>query len=418
MPRYFVRFPERRDRADASRMLDLDAEKYEPFYPMRTVEAERVLIADLSDEERQTAERNGCEVFEDVQFYPIQNKLAFPPVESAYCSPGLGMGVPLSTEAPAMAPWLTKTVNDVMEHIHAPNAWLKSRGADVTIGIVDTGISSAMPEFPTSKRSPFSKSYAYATPWNDPKGHGSMCACAAAATDADGGKFNGVAPDALLMSLRTTLASTDIYKLYEWVIVNKKAGNFPGPVVMSNSYGLYTCSPPAGLPSNHPYYDIVKDAVSEGIPVIFAAGNNHFDALCNHDPSSCGPNSIWAVNSADEVMSIGTVNWDNEMDSGQHANSSRGPGQWATTTTKPDCVAPTYGEIIWGSGYQKMEWWGTSGACPQVAGLVALLLSMDQSLTPTNLYDAIRASCDSLPLGANCAGAGIINCEAAVNSIP
>src|SRR5262249_29385074 len=132
------------------------------------------------------------------------------------------------------------------------------------------------------------------------------------------------------------------------------------------------------------------------------------------DPTKCSPNSIWAVNSMDEVLSVGTVNWNSRMDSGQHANSSRGPGQWATINKKPDCVAPTYGEVIWGSSYQVMEWWGTSGACPQVAGLAALLLSADSKLTPAQVGDIIRQTCRAIQLPKTCAGAGLIDCEAAV----
>ena len=28
---------------------------------------------------------------------------------------------------------------------------------------------------------------------------------------------------------------------------------------------------------------------------------------------------------------------------------------------KPDVVAPTYGEVVWGNGYRVMEWWGQAG---------------------------------------------------------
>jgi serine protease AprX len=226
-----------------------------------------------------------------------------------------------------------------------------------------------------------------------------------------------VAPDATLLSARTNLLATDIYKLYDWILARKASGEISGPIVMSNSYGLYTCSVPAGLSQDHPYRQILLDAVAAGVVVVYAAGNNHHDVLCNHDPKKCSPNSIWAVNSLDEVLSVGTVNWDNRMDAGQHANSSRGPGQWAQAHKKPDCVAPTYGEVIWGSGYQVMEWWGTSGACPQVAGLAALLLSIDPRLKPAQVGDLIRQTCQDIQLPRTCAGAGLIDCEAAVAKV-
>src|SRR5262249_47500181 len=81
------------------------------------------------------------------------------------------------------------------------------------------------------------------------------------------------------------------------------------------------------------------------------------------------------------------------------------------------CVAPTYGEVIWGSGYQVMEWWGTSGACPQVAGLAALLLSADPALKPAQVGDIIRKTCRGIQLPKTCAGAGLIDCEAALGQV-
>jgi serine protease AprX len=80
-------------------------------------------------------------------------------------------------------------------------------------------------------------------------------------------------------------------------------------------------------------------------------------------------------------------------------------------------VAPTYGEVVWGSGYQVMEWWGTSGACPQVAGLAALILGLDPTLTPAQVGDVIRATCRDIQLPKACAGAGLIDCEAAVHRV-
>jgi subtilisin family serine protease len=419
MPQYFVKFPDPHMRLAAQPMLNADPERFRPF---SSENHETVLIADLSDEHRRAAERNGAKIYEDIQFHPTPiptNPFEFRGTKWAYWETATAHPAALALLQPgAAAPWQTKTLIDVLDHIGAPKAWKKARGKGVTLGIVDTGVSSAMSEFPSAKRSRYSKSFAYAAgPWADLVGHGSMCACIATATTAAGGRYNGVAPDATLLSARTNLLATDIYKLYDWVLARKNSGDIDGPVVMSNSYGLYTCTPPAGLPQDHPYRGILLDAINAGIVVVYAAGNNHADVLCKHDPTKCSPNTIWAVNSMDEVLSVGTVNWDNKMDVGAHGNSSRGPGQWASAHKKPDCVAPTYGEVIWGSGYRVLEWWGTSGACPQVAGLSALLLSADPHHTPAAIGDIIRETCKDINLQKTCAGAGLIDCDAAIGKI-
>jgi subtilisin family serine protease len=400
-------------------MLAADPERFRPF---ESVAHDQILIADLSDDQRYAAEQNGAQIYDDVQFYPVAqmtNPFKLPGQDWEYWERAIARPSDLALLAPAAATWQSKTMKDVMSHIHAPDAWAKGvRGQGVTIGIVDTGVSSAMKEFPANRRSPQSKSFAYSDgAWVDPRGHGSMCAAAAAASSDFGGKYDGVAPGATILSARTNLLATDIYKLYDWVLSRKMSGDIAGPIVLSNSYGVYTCSAPLGLPQDHPYRQIVIDAVNAGVVVVFAAGNNHAAGLCHHDPSKCSPNSIWGVNSIDEVLSVGTVNWDNKMDSGEHANSSRGPGQWSSTHKKPDAVAPTYGEIVWGSGYQVMEWWGTSGACPQVAGLAALLLSVEPSLTPAGVGDIIRTTCRDIGLAKSCAGAGLIDCDAAVSKV-
>ncbi len=415
MPQLFVRFPSEAMRPEAMPMLAADPERYRPF---EAATHDQILIADLSDDQRQAAERNGATVYEDVQFRPVghPNPFLAPGDDWAYWERAAARPADLAVMAPAAATWQAKTMADVMAHVNAPAAWKKrARGKGVTIAVVDTGVSSVMREFPPARRSPHSKSFAYsAGPWTDPVGHGSMCAAAAAASTAAGGRYDGVAPDATLLSARSNLLATDVYKLYDWVLAKKRSGEIPGPVVMNNSYGLFRCAAPAGLPEDHPYRQIVLDAVAAGVVVVFAAGNNHAAGLCNHDPAAAGPNTIWGVNSIDEVLSVGTVDWDNRMGAGEHGNSSRGPGQWAVARPKPDCVAPTYGEVVWGSGYKALEWWGTSGACPQVAGLAALVLGLDPALTPAQVADVIRATCRDIGLPRTCAGAGLIDCGAAV----
>ena len=49
----------------------------------------------------------------------------------------------------------------------------------------------------------------------------------------------------------------------------------------------------------------------------------------------------------------------------------------------------------WGCSTREMEWWGTSGACAQVAGLAALLLSVDPSLLTTDARAVIAGGVNS-----------------------
>lgn len=327
---------------------------------------------------------------------------------------------PLSqTRAQVFLPAHSLSMRDVMAHNKAQDAWAVSRGAGVHIAIVDTGICGSMAEFPAANRSPYSWAPDSSTnPWEDIEGHGSMTAAAAAATSAHGGRYDGVAPDAKLIACRTSFDDTELYEIYEYLIGLVDSGKVER-LVINNSYGAYRCDAPY-LNRTDPFPSLVTRAVSKGIVVVFAAGNNHV-YVCGKDPKACEPNTIWGVNSFDEVISVGTVDEHNRMDKPplpggkySHRDSSRGPGQFAVKTTKPDVVAPTYGEVVWGCGYEAMEWWGTSGAAPQVAGLAALMLSRNPTLTAGDIQRIIRETCVSLPLAPTCAGAGLIDCLAAV----
>ncbi|HLA11942.1 MAG TPA: S8 family serine peptidase [Pyrinomonadaceae bacterium] len=368
-----------------------------------------VVIADLPEESiNELRAAPQFEVYDDIEFQPA------PPLPSAeWWRRQIGQPLPL------LAPvWHSKTQADVMDHNRASDAWAKSRGEGVTIAIVDTGTDGSMPEF--INRSPHSYAPSFSTPWSDTVGHGTMCAGIACGSIASGGRYSGVAPEATLLTARSTLFATDLYLIYQHLLKLKHNGEFPRGIVVSNSYGIYTCTPPT-YPQGHPYVDLVKKCIEEGMVFVFAGGNNHAFGFCNHPEVDEHPNTIWAVNSIDEVITVGTVDWNesNDTTGGEHANSSRGPGQWSTRQDKPDVVAPTYGEVIWGGGYQKMEWWGTSGACPQVAGLAALLLSRDASLTPAQIRTTIRSSARTLVgKSATCVGDGIIDCEAAIQQVP
>jgi serine protease AprX len=397
------------------RRVFLRAVEQRPFLTVRSLGAffspvmtgkPAVRIEVCTDEDiKRLQDDQSVEVFEDFQFEPLVRW--WERDDSAF--------------GPMLPPWQTKAQHDVMEHINAPKAWEISKGKGVTIAIVDTGVDKSFVKFAQMSQDSFCP-LPDADPWADGVGHGTMCAsiaCAGAKA-----RYRGVAPEATLLSARSTFAATDLYLIYRHLIDRKRAGAFPGGLVVSNSFGHYACQAPTfadekPFPEAHPFVDLVRECIKEGIVFVFAAGNAHADLFCHNAASSDTPNTIWATNSIDEVVTVGTVDWDEtNQNAGAHANSSRGPGDWSKKKNKPDVVAPTYGEVAWGTDYKKMEWWGTSGACPQVAGLAALLLAKNPSLLPAQILQAVRDS--ARPLAgrpASCVGAGIIDCEKALKML-
>lgn len=391
MEDYFIKFEDSSHRGIAAMAIG----ESELYFSRRR---DDLLIGNLSDQQVNTLQQEGATLIPAQQYEPLN----YDSLDQIY--------QPLISHA--------KNLTHVLSHIHAPQAWHTSKGEDVHIAIIDTGISGTMLEFPAWKRSPHEWSY-HSPAWTDLKGHGSMVACIAAATSQTGGRYDGVAPKSKLISCKTSFKDTELFQIYEFLIdlvTTKKVSR----LVVNNSYGSYQCKPPNPNPE---FINIIKEAVKEGIVVVFAAGNNHVK-VCGNDPLACNPGTIWGANSLDQVFSVGTVDENNRMDLPPtsnngfcHRDSSRGPGQLAENTKKPDCVAPTYGEVMWGSGYQALEWWGTSGAAPQVGGLAALLLSKYPNLKPEQIYDVICNSCTSLPLDPNCCGFGLINCERAMSKV-
>ena len=301
------------------------------------------------------------------------------------------------------------SLDDVVDAVRAPQAWEKTRGADVTIAVVDTGVSGARPEFPNSKRKG-SWQIEGDTPWTDWEGHGSMCACIAAATRDSGGSFDGIAPDAGLIACKTRFYDSELANIYDYLADLKAEGV---KIVASNSFGMKRGTPPDPDPDSD-FLPALDRAISEGIPVIFSAGNNHQRA--GGHPDECEPNSVWLYKSRADLMAVATCDLQNRM----WFYSSRGPGQFfgqPNTNRKPDVTAPTprNGRVVYGDDVRSLaNGWGTSGACPQVAGLAALLLSAQPALTADDIFNIIRDTAVDIGHGEHCQGHGRIDCERAV----
>ena len=61
------------DRVDSMTMLMHDVERYRPAAPKVALDADRLIIADLSLREVEKAADQGAEIFEDIQFGTTNN---------------------------------------------------------------------------------------------------------------------------------------------------------------------------------------------------------------------------------------------------------------------------------------------------------------------------------------------------------
>lgn len=142
-----------------------------------------------------------------------------------------------------------------------------------------------------------------------------------------------------------------------------------------------------------------------GIVVVNSAGNS------GYDPSH---NTLGAPADGDSVITAGAVDYSG----GRASFSSVGPT--VDGRVKPDVMALGDGNVV-ASPYDDFSYTsasGTSFSCPLSAGVAALILSANPSLTPMQVRDAMRntASQDNNP--DNQYGWGILNALDAVNYYP
>jgi serine protease AprX len=305
------------------------------------------------------------------------------------------------------------SLDDVLAMIRATECWEDSRGGDVVLAVVDTGIDGTRPEFPEWKRAGSWQDLGK-KPWTDWQGHGTMCAAIAAGTRSAGGRFDGVAPDARLVACRTNFFDSQLADVYDYL--RDRVVQNGWNVVATNSFGIPSGSAPPPPPDSD-FIPALDAAIDAGVKVFFSAGNYH--ELVGGKADGCSPTSIWLHKCRSDVMSVATCKLDRTM----WSYSSRGPGQHHGEPrhgAKPDVTAPTpeNGLVVYGGNVVVLEnGWGTSGACPQAAGLGALLMARRPDLDFSRVFDVIRGTANKAGHGPACEGEGIIDCRSALDAV-
>lgn len=289
-----------------------------------------------------------------------------------------------------------------VERVKAPKLWQKYKidGTGVIVGVLDTGIN---PDHPALR----GKILAFKDFTNeksakpiDTRGHGSHVSGTIA-----GGNGLGVAPGAKLLVARVfdsnggTSPDTLIAAM-QWMMDpdgNPKTND--APRVINNSWG----SPNSNKTT---YWTAVENWTKAKILPVFSAGNNGKKGGKVSSPGAF-PHS-WAVAA---VTSENTL----------AAFSSTGPIYWQDKKfIKPDIAAPG-AKIISCShkGSELVSKNGTSMAAPHAAGVAALLLQADPSLTAKEIIRIISST--ALDLGEKGKdskfGFGLIDAEKALKVV-
>jgi subtilisin family serine protease len=315
-------------------------------------------------------------------------------------------GVRTLAEDPAVERiWLDEWVHTCLDVsvplIRAPYVWEAGyRGRGIRVGLVDTGIDRDHPDF--AGRILAGKSFVGGD-FQDDNGHGTHVAGILAGSGAaSGGRYEGVAPEALLYVAKVLRA--DGSGLMSHVMAGVEWAVDQGAQVINLSLGgIGPCNGTDALS------ELCDAAVEQGVVVCVAAGN-----------AGPGAATVGPPGCARQVITVGA-----STDTDEVANfSSRGPT--LDGRVKPDLVFPGVGIVSCRARNTSMgtplnEHYttasGTSMATPHASGTAALLLEAAPSLTPAQIKALLQQTAVNLGLDPNTQGSGRADAFAAYQAI-
>ena len=242
--------------------------------------------------------------------------------------------------------------------------------------------------------------------------HGTHVAGIIAASTNNGVGMAGVAPNARIVPVRALGrcggTAEDVADAIRWSAGVPVAGvpNNPNPsrVLNLSLGGAGPCS------SNE--QSAVDSALARGAVVVVAAGNDA-TLVSGFAPANCkGVVAVAASNLLGDLSSFSNFG---------SAISISAPG--GDSGNLPGVISTLNGGITLPGVPSYATYMGTSMAAPHVAGVVALMLTRDPTLTPGQVFNRLRAAARTFPAGSDCAaaagacGTGLLDAWNAVSSV-
>ena len=274
--------------------------------------------------------------------------------------------------------------------LEAWNAGATLGSAEVVVAVIDDGFDLGHPDFsvPGKTKHPWD----FTRQNNDPRpaagdNHGTACAGVAVAAHGGGGVL-GAAPGCTLMPVRWGRDISDNQIEAWFAYVTDK-----GASVVSCSWGAAN----PYFPLSTRAYRAIENCARNGrgglgCVVVFAAGND--DRNIN-DPAS-GSVDGFAIHPDVIAVAASTSrdqrsHYSNFGDEISVCAPSSGAGGWGVLTADVTGTDPISGlPLGYSSGDYTHDFGGTSSACPLVAGVAALILSLNRQLTSTEVKEILQ----------------------------
>lgn len=267
--------------------------------------------------------------------------------------------------------------------VDACNGWANwtTGDAGVIVAVLDHGFERNHPDLSANNFGNGFDSESGTTPALVLGSHGTACAGIVAAEQDNNIGVSGIAPDCSIMSISNSLAGTPNSRQKRADGINWAWQN--GADVISNSWG-------SGV-----QYAVIDNAIVNaqtngrgglGTVICFSAGNSNNGTVA------------YPANANDDIIAVGAMSPCAER---KNPASCDGETNWGSNYgTDLDVMAPGVKipttDRQGGNGYTGTDYTqtfnGTSAACPHVAGLAGLIISMNPCLSQRQVADIIEAS--------------------------